>query len=250
MKTPASAALVIQSFRPLSTQRIAALFGARGEGERIRSGTGLGERIRADGIGGEHRQILRLLIVGAPAHERVVDERVLDVDEHAARSIDVRELFDDEHGVEERRSGAAPLFRDFDAHDAELEEALDQVLRHRGVVIHLRDEGANLLDREIANALLEHLLFFRQHGQGCAGSELEGGGHQRPPEGSVKTANHIRSNPVIIPRRTASPGGGTGRRSGLKIPCPYGRAGSIPARGTIAARVVRLSVVSCPRRRA
>ena len=32
---------------------------------------------------------------------------------------------------------------------------------------------------------------------------------------------------------TASPGGEIGRRKGLKIPRPHGRAGSIPAPGTI-----------------
>ena len=55
------------------------------------------------------------------------DERVLDVDEDAARRVDVRELLDGENGVEERRPGAAVLLGDLDPHQAELEEALDQV---------------------------------------------------------------------------------------------------------------------------
>ena len=38
---------------------------------------------------------------------------------------------------------------------------------------------------------------------------------------------------IISASESLSPGGGIGRRKGLKIPRPYGRAGSIPAPGTI-----------------
>ena len=43
--------------------------------------------------------------------------------------------------------------------------------------------------------------------------------------GSIPT---LASNYLFV-----SPGGGIGRRYGLKIRCPKGRAGSIPAPGTI-----------------
>ena len=43
--------------------------------------------------------------------------------------------------------------------------------------------------------------------------------------GSIPT---LASNYLIV-----SPGGGIGRRYGLKIRCPKGRAGSIPAPGTM-----------------
>ncbi len=54
--------------------------------------------------------------------QRVDDERVLHVDEHADRRIDARQLLDREHGVEEAAAGAAVGFGDLDAHDAEVEQ--------------------------------------------------------------------------------------------------------------------------------
>jgi hypothetical protein len=39
--------------------------------------------------------------------------------------------------------------------------------------------------------------------------------------------------PISLLLNRVCPGGGIGRRKGLKIPRPYGRAGSIPAPGTI-----------------
>ena len=88
----------------------------------------------------------------------------------------MRQLLDHEYGVEERRAGAAELLGNFDAHDAEVEEAGDEALVHHRVVVHLRDEGTNFFDGELAHALREHLLFFGKDGQRCAGVELEGGG--------------------------------------------------------------------------
>ena|GEM_PF-1320943 len=40
--------------------------------------------------------------------------------------------------------------------------------------------------------------------------------------------------------QVSSPGGGIGRRKGLKIPRPYGRAGSIPAPGTIHVYIISI----------
>src|SRR5687767_15778356 len=54
-------------------------------------------------------------------------EGVLDVDQDAAGGVNVRQLLDDQDGVEERGAGAAELLRHLDAHDPELEEAPDQV---------------------------------------------------------------------------------------------------------------------------
>ena len=45
------------------------------------------------------------------------------------------------------------------------------------------------------------------------------------------TKNVLKSRHTILLLR--SPGGEIGRRKGLKIPRPHGRAGSIPAPGTI-----------------
>ena len=89
------------------------------------------------------------------------------------------QLFDDHHRIEERRSGAAPLIGHFDPHDAELEEAIDELFRHLRVAIHVVHERPDPLDGEFANALLEHLLFFGKDGERCARGEVDGlGGHE------------------------------------------------------------------------
>ena len=46
-----------------------------------------------------------------------------------------------------------------------------------------------------------------------------------------ETKNVVKSRHTILLLR--SPGGEIGRRKGLKIPRPHGRAGSIPAPGTV-----------------
>ena len=43
----------------------------------------------------------------------------------------------------------------------------------------------------------------------------------------------IQGESTSIPGFSIGPGGGTGRRKGLKIPRPYGCTGSIPVPGTI-----------------
>jgi hypothetical protein len=89
----------------------------------------------------------------------------------------VGELFDDEDGGEEGRAGAAVLVGDLDTHDSELEEGGDELFGHGRIAVHVVDERADLFNREVAHALLEHLLVFGQDGQRRAGSEFDGGGH-------------------------------------------------------------------------
>ena len=49
---------------------------------------------------------------------------------------------------------------------------------HRGVVVHLVDERADFLDGEVADALLEHLLFFGESRKRTARYwQLRFGGH-------------------------------------------------------------------------
>ena len=78
---------------------------------------------------GQPGEVALLDVVVAPAQQRVDDQRVLDVDEHADRRVDARQLLDREHGVEEAAAGAAVGLGDLDAHDAELEQLPDERAR-------------------------------------------------------------------------------------------------------------------------
>ena len=147
-------------FLPGQRPVIALLLGAAGEGESVRSRSCLRQRVRADGVARQHRQVFRLLVLVAPAEDGVVDQCVLHVDQHAAGSVDVRQLLHHQRGIEKRGAGAAPLIRHFDGHDAQLEEVVDEGLVHDRVVVHAVNEGADLFHGEVAHALLEHLLFF------------------------------------------------------------------------------------------
>src|SRR6185503_20836240 len=68
---------------------VATLFRFRREAKRIGAGTGLRERVRADDLRVQHRQVLRLLSLGTVRHYRVVDESVLDVADNRGGRIDL-----------------------------------------------------------------------------------------------------------------------------------------------------------------
>ena len=62
---------------------IAAVLSLRGHGEGVGPRTGFGERVGGNGIGGEARQVALLLFGIRPAHDGVVDDGVLHIDDHA-----------------------------------------------------------------------------------------------------------------------------------------------------------------------
>ena len=77
-------------------------------------------------VGGQLRQVALLDVLAAPAEQRVDDQRVLHVDEHADRRVDPRQRLDRQHRVEEAGAGAAVALGDLDAHDAEVEQLVDE----------------------------------------------------------------------------------------------------------------------------
>src|SRR4029077_11741278 len=68
--------------------------GAALHGERIGARAGLGQTVRRDRVLRGPRQVLGLLLLRSVAVDRVVDERVLYVDEDADRRVRPRELLD------------------------------------------------------------------------------------------------------------------------------------------------------------
>ena len=67
---------------------VAAFGGARRQRKRVAAGAGFGQRIRADGVLGQLRQIRAPQLVAAPALQRVDDERVLHVHEDGDGRVD------------------------------------------------------------------------------------------------------------------------------------------------------------------
>ena len=110
-------------------------------------------------------QIFFLLLRVAPAYERVIDERVLDIDEDADRSINARQFFDADDGREKRSARAAILFGRLDAHQPEVETLAYQRRVELSLLVHLFDAGAQFAFGKLAHACSEHLLVFREHRQ-------------------------------------------------------------------------------------
>ena len=115
---------------------------------------------------GEPRQPGALLLVGRPAQQRVDDEGVLDVDEHADRRVDPREFLDDQDRVEERAAAAAEPLGHLDAHQPHVEQSRQQRRVHACALVHATRAWREFLQGELAHALAEQPLVLGQRGQG------------------------------------------------------------------------------------
>ena len=150
---------------------------------------------------GQPRQVALLEVGVGPAHERVDDQRVLHVDEHAERRVDARQRFDGQHGVEQRGAGAAVFLGNLDAHDAEVEELRQQRRRHLGVFVHLAHERPHLAVGELVDAVGEEAFVVGQLGQGeRRGGGRVGHGHLRFREGRHRRGDWSRCGPRLCSR--------------------------------------------------
>ena len=95
---------------------VALIQGAARQSEGVAAGTRLGQRIGADQILGQPRKVFTLLLSAPPSHERVIDQRVLDVDENAKRCVHPRKLLDGKNRHEKAARRAAEFFGDVDSH--------------------------------------------------------------------------------------------------------------------------------------
>ena len=101
--------------------------------------------------------------------QRVDDERVLHIDEHAHGRVHARQGFDGQHGMEEPGAPTAELLRHLDAHHAEAEQLLDQRGRNLRALVHLAAERANLAIGEFIHAVTKEAFVFGQARQGRLG---------------------------------------------------------------------------------
>ena len=118
-----------------------------------------------------------LLISGSPAQERVIDQRVLNIDDDARGSINAGEFFHGQDGFKELGSAAAILFGDFDSHQAELEEFMDKTFFEDGFFIHLFNQRTNFVVSELADVVAKKNFIFGESGQRRGNGGLEGLGH-------------------------------------------------------------------------
>ncbi len=100
--------------RPESRYPLSDEVGARLEGEGVRAGAGLAERIGADSVGREAREPAGLLRVCGPATQRVDDERIVHIDQDGNSGIDCGDGFDRQDGVKEAAAGSAEGFGGLD----------------------------------------------------------------------------------------------------------------------------------------
>jgi GH43 family beta-xylosidase len=81
--------------------------------------------------------------------------------QHADGRIHAREGLDAEDAVKERRAASAEGVGDFDPHDAEIEQFIDEVARNLGVLVHVPDVRPDLPIREFVNTVPKQGFVFR-----------------------------------------------------------------------------------------
>ena len=213
---------MIQNFRARQLPSVSLSLRARCQGECITAAAGLREGEGAEETAREPGEVSRLLLGVAPAEERVVDEGVVHVDVDGGRGVDPRDLLDGQHREEYPAAGTPVLLRHLDAHQAELEEAGNQVGTELRRFVHLLDVRLELGLREFADRIPEHGFFF---GQGRerrnGGAEVLHGGGLRvrlglQVEGVYPVAARLQSE---RPRMTSSATGTRPSGADTCAPC-------------------------------
>ncbi len=108
---------------------------------------------------------MSLQLVGSPPRERVVDQRVLNIDQGSYGRISPRQFLHGQDRGEEVGAGSTELLRNFDPHQTELEKLGEKTCVHLLCLIHLRHEWSDLRGREIPYSRTKHLLFVGEQGQ-------------------------------------------------------------------------------------
>ena len=188
---------------------------------------------------------MRLLLVRrSPAQQRVDDQRVLDVHEHAHGGVHARQRLDRQHRVEERGARAAEALGNLHAHDAEVEQPGQQARVEAGLLVHGPDERPDLLRGEVEDGVVEEPFVLGKRRKSGRGSGLRAhdrnaiiakkdGWHAqiaaRAPRTMAPARRRGRLSHGACARRCA-PGGPAARRTAA------GAAGSARSPGTARAQ--------------
>ncbi len=179
MKSPASAPLVIQNFRPVSDQSLP-FFSARVA--RAKASLPLPGSDRANApeqLGGEPGEVARLLFTAGPANKGVVDQGVVHIDVDGGRGVHPGQLLDGNGGHEDAATAPAERLRHLDSHQSQLEELGNQVGPELRRLVHGLYMGTDLGLRELADGVAKHRLFLGQDRQGGRGDGQRGHGMVR-----------------------------------------------------------------------
>ena len=106
-----------------------------------------------------------LLLLGPPAQQRIIHQRVLHVHHDARGGVHARHLFDRQNCLKEFAAAAAILFRDLDSHQPKLKELVDQVFVEHAFFVHLLDQRPDFLVGELADVVAKHEFVFGERGQ-------------------------------------------------------------------------------------
>ena len=90
----------------------------------------------------------------------IVDQRVLHIDHNSRRRIDARQFFDRQDGLEERACSSAVLLGHLDAHQAQLEELVDERVLEHAFLVHLLHVRTHALVGKLAYRIAkQHFIF-------------------------------------------------------------------------------------------
>mmetsp|Transcript_46614 Transcript_46614/g.120705 ORF Transcript_46614/g.120705 Transcript_46614/m.120705 type:complete len:468 (+) Transcript_46614:128-1531(+) len=135
--------------------------------EGVGAGAGLGEAEAGHRVSGKPSEVLFLLLRGAIGVERGDEQGVLDVHEHGDCRVHLGDLLHSEARGGEVQPGAAVLLGSLNAHEAVLEEGVDDLLVHLPGLVLRHHAGQQHLLRKLPGGVTQHLLILRQRRCGC-----------------------------------------------------------------------------------
>ena len=129
----------------------------------IRASVRLGQCESADLMtGGQHGQILSLLLSRAMCHDRLAAQTVVSRHNVTGGSTVLRQFFDCDGALQWGTTSTAVFLRDSHAHDTQIKQLFNGFSRVFGVAVSISCDRLNFLFSEVGHHLLEKLLLFRQ----------------------------------------------------------------------------------------
>ena len=226
---PARDPFVIHCFEPVDPPAVAVRLGRRPQRARVRPRSGLGERERADLLpSGERRHEACALLLGPEAQDRERRRARVHGDRDPHARVRPRELLEHEDVREEVRARAAVLLRNADAHQPELCELREELVREPVLPVpgggvrrdlRVRELAGEPLDLALVGGELEvHRRDYRDAAVGARhASQTDAAGFRYTPVSRTRRSRG-RSCGRACPRPRTAGGAGTARTSGLRGP--------------------------------